>query len=52
MNGKPHLYKKYGYWNCNWGGFSGAGYCMKGAIESMLKHKRFWERTMNMSHET
>lgn len=52
MNSKPHFYKKYGYWNCICDGLHGAGYSMRDAAESMFKQKRFWERTMNMSHET
>jgi hypothetical protein len=52
MNGKPHLYMKYGYWNCRWDGLTGAGYTQQQALESVLKHRRFWERTMEMSHET
>lgn len=43
MTGKPHLYKKYGYWNCMWNGIHGAGYTIQGAIESMLRTKRFWD---------
>jgi hypothetical protein len=52
MNGKPHFYMSYGYWNCVLDGLHGSGYTMKCAAESMLKLKRFWERTMDMSHET
>jgi hypothetical protein len=46
MTGKPHFYMTFGYWNCKCDGFHGSDYSMKGAAESMLKHKRFWMRTI------
>lgn len=52
MNGKPHLYMKYGYWNCNWNGLTGAGYSKRQALESLMKTKRFWEQTLGMSYDT
>jgi hypothetical protein len=52
VNGKLRLYKRYGYWNCNWNGIHGAGYTVDQAIESMLKTKRFWAQTLGMSDLT
>lgn len=48
MNGKPHFYKTFGYWSCKCDGFTGSGYNVAQAFESMAKIRRWWWGAMDL----
>jgi hypothetical protein len=52
MNGKPHFYRTFGYWSCKCDGFSGAGYSVRQAFESMARTRLWWLQNMGLTLDT